>query len=168
DACSAFDDACRDLDQTQTQRVELRPRPFRALGRGGAQSVQQPIGCGVQDQADLVRARVATRGPIGGELRLVPLDEVLRLAARAIDGLIEIFGRSRQRGDDVADVEAERRRLDAGDHAALSSPAFGAVAQPLPGASLLCTGYCASHTHTSSASGRTMSCSTGLPPNPKM
>src|SRR5450631_4390677 len=48
-------------------------------------------------------AAVATRGPIGGKLRLVQLDEVLRLAAPAIDGLVEMFGRSWQRGDDVTD-----------------------------------------------------------------
>src|SRR5207342_1299710 len=111
-----------------------------------AEGVQQPIGGGVQDQAYLVGARVATRGPIGRELGLVQLDEVLRLAAPTIDGLIEIFGRSRQRGDDVTDVEAEHRRLDAGDHTALYSPALGAVAQPLTGTQLLGTGYRTSHT----------------------
>jgi hypothetical protein len=63
-------------------------------GARRGQGMQQPVGGGVQDQAHLVGARVATRGPIGRELCPVQLDEVLRLAARTIDCLIEILGRS--------------------------------------------------------------------------
>ena len=109
DASAAFDDARGEFDQAQTQRVKFYPRPRRSLGRSSPESVQQPIGGGVQDQAYLVGARVATRGAIGGELGLVQLDEVLRLATPTVDRLVEIFGRSRQRGDDVTDVVASMR-----------------------------------------------------------
>ena len=56
------------------------------------------------------------------ELALVQLDQILRLAARAIEAFVEPFGRAvLEVGDDEADVEAEPRRLDAGDGAPLLS-----------------------------------------------
>src|ERR1019366_1832366 len=146
DASAAFDDARGEFDQAQTQRVKFYPRPRRSLGRSSPESVQQPIGGGVQDQAHLVGPRVATWGAIGSELSVMQLDEVLRLTAPAVDGLVEVFGRSTQRSDDVANVEAEHRRLNPSDHAALSPPALGAIVQPLPGAPLLGTSYRTSHT----------------------
>jgi hypothetical protein len=57
-------------------------------------------------------------------LGLVQLDQVFGLAALAVDGLVEMRGRVGQRGDDAADVEAERSRRQAGDDAALPAPAF--------------------------------------------
>ena len=67
-------------------------------------------------------------GAVGGELGLVQLDQVLGLAAGAIEVGIKPFGRpARDVGDDVADVETEPRRLDAGYDAALSRPGFRGV-----------------------------------------
>jgi hypothetical protein len=63
--------------------------------------VEQPIGGGVQDQPHLIGPRVAARRAIGGELCLVQLDEVLRLAAATVDDLVEMLGaapRLRARG----------------------------------------------------------------------
>jgi hypothetical protein len=79
----------------------------------------------VQDEAHLIGDRRPTRRAIGGELRFVQLDQVLGLTARAIKVVVKPFRRAmREIGDDEADVEAEPRRLDAGDGAPVSVPGF--------------------------------------------
>jgi len=66
---------------------------------------------------------------IAGELRLVALDQVLGLAARAVERVVDMLGRSvLKRGNDIADVHTQRAGLDPGDDAAPTLPAFGAVA----------------------------------------
>ena len=107
---------------------ELGPRQVARRGNGVADSEHQPIGAGVQDEAHLIGDRRPARRAIGGKLRLVQLDQVLGLTARAIKAVVKPFRRAmREIGDDEADVEAEPRRLDAGDGAALSVPGFGPV-----------------------------------------
>ena len=62
-------------------------------------------------------------------LRLVQLDEVLGLPARAIEGVVNPFRRAVfDVGDDEAGVEPERGGFDAGDGAPLAVPGFGLVA----------------------------------------
>src|SRR5579864_359088 len=56
DARGALDDAGGDLDQSPAQRGELGGLPIGALGRGGAQRMQEPIGGGMKDQSELVGA----------------------------------------------------------------------------------------------------------------
>src|SRR6516165_940931 len=56
DARGALDHAGGDLDQPRAQGGELGGLPIGALGRGGAQCMQEPIGGGVKDQAELVGA----------------------------------------------------------------------------------------------------------------
>ena len=58
-------------------------------GDGVADRAHQPISGGVQDQPHLVGQRRAATGAVGGQLALVPLDQVLRLTARAIEAFIE-------------------------------------------------------------------------------
>jgi hypothetical protein len=61
-------------------------------------------------------------------LGLVQLDQVLGLAALAVEGVVDVFGRaSGQTGDDEADVEAERGCLNAGAGAPFGFPRFGLV-----------------------------------------
>jgi len=53
---------------------------------------------------------------IGGELRFVQLDQILGLAARAIQAVVDPLGRTDiEAVDNEADVEAEHRRLNTGD-----------------------------------------------------
>src|SRR5260370_39505048 len=59
------------------------------------------------------------------------------LAARAIDLFVERAGHAWQIGDDEAGVGTLGTGLDAGDHAALDSPAFGGIAEIGPAADLL-------------------------------
>jgi hypothetical protein len=67
-------------------------------------------------------------GSVGRKLGLVQLDQVLGLAAGAIEIGIDPFGGAGgDAGDDVADVETEPGCLDAGDDAALPLPGLGGV-----------------------------------------
>lgn len=57
------------------------------------------------------------------QLRLMQFDQVLGLSTRAIQAVVDLLGRAVfEIADDEADVEAERRRLDAGDGASLAVP----------------------------------------------
>ncbi len=84
----------------------------------------------MENEPHLVGIGRAARRSIALELRFVQLDEVLRLAARAIQRVVDPLGRAAlERGDDEADVETEATRLDARDDAALGgAPAFGGIA----------------------------------------
>src|SRR4029077_11259948 len=95
----------------------------------------------MQDQPELIGLWIPTRGPVRGELSLVPLDEVLGLAAATVDALVEMLCRALERGDDVADIETLLRGFDARGDAALPIPALGAVTQHGKGAQL-CRGTC--------------------------
>src|SRR5215204_7330433 len=93
------------------------------LGNGVAHGEGQPIGGGVQESR--IWLAVAARQLVRSE---VQLDQVLGLAAGAIKVGIKPFGRpTRDVGDDVANVETEPRRLDAGCDAALPCPGLSRV-----------------------------------------
>ena len=62
-----LDHARRDLDQPKAQRVELRDPPGRALWHGGAQGPHQPIGAGMQEQAELIGGRLGAGRAVGGK-----------------------------------------------------------------------------------------------------
>jgi hypothetical protein len=79
----------------------------------------------VKHEADLIGNGRTARCAIGRELRLVELDQVLGLSARAIETVVNPFRRAvLDVGDDEADIETERRRLDAGDCAPRTVPRF--------------------------------------------
>ena len=79
----------------------------------------------MQDQPELVGERALTGGAVRGELALVQLDQVLGLAAGAVDSFVEMAGLAAERGDDVAGVEAARGRLQPGDDTAFALPGSG-------------------------------------------
>src|SRR5208283_1066962 len=71
----------------------------------------------------------AATGAVGGQLALVPLDQVLGLSACAVDGAIErLRVAARDAGDDVTDIQTLAGRLDARHDAAGMGPGFGGVA----------------------------------------
>src|SRR5690242_18342390 len=77
----------------------------------------------MQDQAHLVGERAAAAGTIRGELSLVQLDQVLGLAAGAINRLVNMLGRSGlETGDDEADIEPLLCGLDPGAGATVLVP----------------------------------------------
>ena len=92
-------------------------------------SINQEAGV-VENEADLIGARRTEAGAIGGELRLVQLDQILSLAARAIQAVVDPLGRADiEAGDDEAHVEAERGRLNTGDGAPFAIPGLCLVAR---------------------------------------
>src|ERR1700674_4473371 len=81
-----------------------------------------------QHETDLIGDGGTTGCAIGSQLRLVQLDQVLGLSTRAIDTVVEPFGRTVIKiGDDEADVEAEPRRLDTSNGASFAIPGFGSM-----------------------------------------
>ena len=129
DARGLLHDAGADLEQARPEGRELGPGERHPAGHGIAQGEHQPVGRGVQDEAELVGDRALAGGPVGGELALVQLDEVLGLAAGAVDIFIEMAGVAAERGDDVAGVEAARGGLQPGDDPAFAVPRTGGVVE---------------------------------------
>src|ERR1035437_9038632 len=83
----------------------------------------------MEHETDLVGERRTATGAIGGELRLWQLDQILSLAARAIQAVVDPLGRADiEASDDEADVEAELRRLNTGDGAPFAIPGLCLVA----------------------------------------
>ena len=79
-----FDHARRDLNKSKAQRIELRDPPGRALWHAGAQGPKQPVGPGMQEQAELIGGRLAAGRAVGGEMGLPGFDVICRAAAPAI------------------------------------------------------------------------------------
>src|SRR5260221_13618881 len=65
DARGALDDAGGELDQAKPQRREFGGFPARALGCGGAQGGEQPVGGGRENEPELIGAGAAARGAEG-------------------------------------------------------------------------------------------------------
>ena len=145
DARGLLDDAGADLEQARPEGRELGPGERHLAGHGIAQGEHQPVGRGVQDEAELVGDRALAGGPVGGELALVQLDEVLGLAAGAVDIFIEMAGVSAERGDDVAGVEAARGGLQPGDDPAFAVPRTGGVVEGVEAPHLFGAGLGAAH-----------------------
>src|SRR6202140_4890170 len=106
DAGDHLGDAPGHLDQAEADRVELGVAPERCPGRQPAQAQHQPVGGGVDQEAELVGGGLGARGAVGGKVQLVRLDQVLGLPARAIYLLVERFRQAREIGDDEAAVGA--------------------------------------------------------------
>ena len=98
-----LDDAGGDLDEAQTQGVELGDSKARSLGHGGAQPPHQPLCSGVQEGAELVCRRSRARGTVSGEVGFPGLDMVRSHLAPTVDVLVE---RHRPAAFEVGDDEA--------------------------------------------------------------
>lgn len=85
----------------------------------------------MEDEPHLIGVGRAAGGPVARQLRLVQLDQVLGLAAGAVDRVIGSFGAAiSQRGGDETDAEAEAARFDARDYATLGrTPSFRGIAR---------------------------------------
>src|SRR5450432_168173 len=128
-AAGRLGDTGGDFEKPEPDRCELGRGQITRLRDGVAHSEDEPIGGGVENEADLVGERRAAAGAVGGELGLVQFDQVLGLSAGAIETVVNPLGRAdAQAGDDVTDVEPLFGRLDAGDDAALAMPGPGGMA----------------------------------------
>ena len=127
-----FDDANGDLDEAQTQGVELGGSEVRTPGHGGAQPPHQPVRSGVQEEAKLVGGCSCARGTVGSEVGLEGFDVVLSHPASAVDVLVECLRPAAfEVGDDESGVSTLRADLDAGDDALGSAPTGGCVEELL-------------------------------------
>ena len=101
----------------------------RGAGDGIAEREHQPVGCGVEHQPELVGERALARGSVRGELALVHLDQVFGLASGTVDVFVEMARLASERGDDIARVEAARRRLQPSHDPAFAAPGAGGVVE---------------------------------------
>ena len=92
DPCRRLGDASCDLEQAQPQGGELGGGERLRLGDGVAHRQHEPVGGGVQHEADLVGERGSAAGAVRRELALMELDQVFRLSARAVERIVEPFG----------------------------------------------------------------------------
>jgi hypothetical protein len=83
-AARGLDDPGGDFQEPKTQRRELGSGQFLDFGNGVTHGQHQPLSGGVENEANLIGERRTAAGAIGGELRLMQLDQILGLAARAI------------------------------------------------------------------------------------
>jgi hypothetical protein len=83
-----LDDTGGDFQETKSQRRELGSGQFPGFGNGVAHGKHQPISGGVENEADLIGERRTAARAIGGELCLMQLDQILGLAARAIQAVV--------------------------------------------------------------------------------
>jgi len=75
DAGDHLGDATCHLDQVKADRVELGIAPERCAGRQIPQVQHQPVGGGVDQEAELVGGGLGARGAVGGKVQLVRLDQ---------------------------------------------------------------------------------------------
>src|SRR5437588_3087239 len=123
DAACGLNDAGSDFQQPQPDGGELGRCQIARLWDGVTNGEDEPIGGGVEDEANLVGERRAATGAVGGKLGLVQLDQVLGLAARAIEAVVDpLGGADAQVGDDIANIEPLLRGFDAGDDAPVAIP----------------------------------------------
>jgi hypothetical protein len=95
---------------------------------GLAQFEHQPIGGCMEEEPHLIGERRPAGGAIRGQLTLVQFDQIFHLATRAIERVIDMFGRATcDLGDHLANIEPQFSRFDAGADAALGPPGFGCV-----------------------------------------
>ena len=78
--CAVLADPAADLDEAQAEGVELHARGS-GLQQEPAQGVEQPVGGGMQQQAELVGPEAMAAEAIGEAGVLEVLDPQLRLAA---------------------------------------------------------------------------------------
>ena len=88
DAGGRLDHAGADLEQAG----ELGPGERQRSGHGVAQDEHQPVGHFMQHPAELVGEQALAGGPTGGELDLMPFDQIFRPSAGTIYGLVEMPG----------------------------------------------------------------------------
>ena len=101
------------LEQLQADGAGLGPRHLGACQRQTADRLDQVIGQGGQDQAELIGPPFVARGAVGEEIKLLLLDTVLHLATLAIQAVIELLPAAAEVGHHIARVGAALLALGA-------------------------------------------------------
>ena len=82
----------------------------------------------MQNKPHLIGERRTTGSAVRRQLALVQFDQIFHLSARAIERVVDMFGRAiGDLGDDVADIQPQFRCFDARADATLDFPGFGSV-----------------------------------------
>ena len=112
DAARRLHDTPSNLQETQANAGELA-LPQGMPGRDVITDIQQqPVGGGVQNEAELIGKRRAAAGAVRSGLRFVLLDQILGLPARAIDRRVNVLSIAIfQRGDHISDVESPAKHV---------------------------------------------------------
>ena len=129
DAAGIAHDDGADLEQTTTQNPDLSTREFGAGQTDAAQSLQQYVGEGSEQQTELIGPPQVATGAIGEQTQLAFLDPVLHLATGAVHLFVQGLRLVAQIGHHEARVGALRVVLGFGDQAAVTRPAPGAVGE---------------------------------------
>ena len=118
-----LDDARGDLHQAEPQGVELGHPPARAFWSHQSQAPQQPIGPGMEKQAELVGRRPRARGPVSREVGFPSLQLIFRLSPGTIQALVEPSPSAvAQIGENEPGVGTLRSSFDLHDDAADPAP----------------------------------------------
>jgi hypothetical protein len=103
DTLLAMPDLDGNLEQLGDDRRRLGLRQGGMLQRLGAQLLMQDISRGMQQQMHAIGQETGTGSAVSRQVVLQILDEILSLAARAVDVLVQRTGiQSDKRGDDKA------------------------------------------------------------------
>lgn len=145
DTGGLFDDAAVDLEEAQPQGCKFCAGEGRGPGNGVARGEHYPIGCGVYDEPELVGERALARRSIRGGLPLAHLDQVLGLAAGAVDVFVEMAGLASERDDDIAGFEGAGTRLQPGYDPAFAAPGGGGGVEFGEAAHLVRVGFGPAH-----------------------
>ena len=125
-----LDDAGGDLDQTQTQSVELGDAPHRTFGHGNAKPPHEPISPGMEKEPELIGRRLGAGCAVGGQVGLEGFDVIFGPAASAVQVFVEPARVAPPEiGGDEAGVGPFRADLDAGDDPLDAAPTFRAVVE---------------------------------------
>jgi hypothetical protein len=119
DAGLLLDDSGSELDEVQTQRVELGAAPRGTLRASRAELPPDPVGAAMQHQSHLIGVGFLARRPVGRDMGLPRLNVVLGLASGGVDFFIKMLATATlEIGDDVACVPPLGADLDPGNHPA--------------------------------------------------
>ena len=88
DPCPQLPDPGSDLQDLQTDRIELGPRPRRPLKMTSPQGVQKHIGHGMKEEPELIGLEAMARGPVGEKMGLVILDHQFHPSSVAVNRLV--------------------------------------------------------------------------------
>ena len=98
DAAAGFPDAGADLQELETQGVDLGRGQVRTLEMA-AQQPEQAVGHGMEQQPELVGQETVAAQAIGLEIQLQFLDAVFHVAPEHVEVVVDKLGIAAQVGD---------------------------------------------------------------------
>ena len=94
DPCPQLPDPGSDLQELQTDRVELGPGPRRPLKMPSPQGMQKHIGHGMKEEPELIGLEPVAGGPVGEKMGLMVLDHQFHSSQVAVNHLVNDAART--------------------------------------------------------------------------